>query len=76
MGTIEGLLTGCASPVRERNNKKAIFLAGKSRRLLQNAHLLRCTSNLTARRINYTPRDSVLVRLASEHFSPMKNNFQ
>jgi len=36
--------------------------------LLKNAHLLRCTSNLTAQRINYTPRDSVIVRLVSEHF--------
>ncbi len=41
---------------------------GEIKGLLKNAHLLRCTSNRTARRINYTPRDSVIVRLVPEHF--------
>jgi hypothetical protein len=36
--------------------------------LLKNAHLLRCTSNRTAQRINNTPRDSVIARLVPEHF--------
>jgi hypothetical protein len=41
---------------------------GKIKGLLKNAHILRCTSNRIAQRINYTPRDSVIVRLVPEHF--------
>jgi len=39
------LLTGSAFPQGERNKIEGIFLAGKSRRVLQNAHLLRYASS-------------------------------
>ena len=35
---------------------------------LQNAHLLRCAANRTARRMKNTPRGPVFARLASKHF--------
>jgi len=68
----EGAVDRERIPARKRNYKKDSFLAGKSRRLYKT---LICPDKigiaLQTAPLNvylYTPRGSVIARLASEHF--------
>jgi hypothetical protein len=69
------LLTGSAFPQGERNIIMIIFPAGKIRRILQNAHILKGTmvccvalQSAPLKVCSYTPRGAFFTRLASEHF--------
>jgi len=62
-----GLLTGSAFP-QGGAIINSHLPCRKKLKALQNAHLLRCAANRTARRMKNTPRGSVFARLASKHF--------